>query len=500
MSAPPDSGLENVGTLLKNCREKPFVTGEKIKVLLVFAHRREGAVAWPRADFDYDGRKNEVLRSLKEACPNMIFDVMVVCSAQDASAVIERSKEKEYDGIVLYLLGSGCPAPLLILEKTEKPTVLVDEQYCGSGTFALAYSWSKMRGIPFTGIASSNFNDITSRIKLISVVKRLRSSKIILVTPKGEKGYVVDERRMLLYGSERFGSSGKTYDVDAQIRRIKELFGSDVIKLGYADVKRYLDAVSDDEARRVADMWIKSALRVVEPSYDEIVKSAKLYLGLREMICEYGADAITMDCYEEPNELPAYPCMAFFQLNNEGVTAVCEADLSSTVTQLMLRYLSEELTGEPRPGFVSNLVADFSKGQIIYCHCTAPAKVFGPRGPLNPYIVRSRAESRKGAAIQSLMPSGEPITAVQIHFMRDPPVMVIHQGKSVHNVDSEEGCRTKLAAEADAEKIFSNLNRPGGWIAPAHWHRVVIFGSWRRHLIELASLLRLEVFEEDKVP
>ena len=238
-------------------------------------------------------------------------------------------------------------------------------------------------------------------------------------------------------------------------------------------------------------------MRIIEPSKEEIIKSARMYLGLRKMIQDYGADAITIDCYRRFEELPAYPCLAFFQLNNDGVTAVCEADLSSTITQLIIRYLTEELTGEPRPGFVNDPVADFSRGWIIYCHCTAPSKVFGPSGESSPYIIRSHAESRAGAAIQSLMPTGEPVTAVQIHFMREPPLMVIHGGRSICNIDSEDGCRTKLAAEAKVETIFSNWNRFGGWIAPAHWHRVVVYGDWRRHLRDLARLMKIAVFEED---
>lgn len=469
---------------------------EGAKVLLVFVHRPKGVMAWPRVDYDYDRRKEEVVRMLSEACPNMVFDPVTACSIEEADHVIKRSRD--HDGVIIYLLGSGCPAPLLVLERIEKPAILVDEQYCGSGTFALAYGWLRAKGLPAIGIASSNFRDVIEKVKLISVIKRLRNSKIILVTQKGEEGYVVDERSRLLYGSERFGGSGKTYDIDAQIKRVKELFGSDVIKLGYGDVKKYFERASEEEAKYVADAWIGNALRVVEPGYDEIVKSARMYLALRNMVRDYGADAITVDCYRRFEELPAYPCMAYFQLNNDGITAVCEADLGSTITQLAFRYLTEELAGDPRPGFVNDPVADFSKGLVIYCHCTAPSKVYGPRGAANPYIIRSHAESRQGAAIQSLMPLGEVITAAQIHFMRDPPLMVIHRGKSAHHVDSEEGCRTKLAARADAERIFSNWNRFGGWIAPAHWHRVIIYGDWRKHLLELATLLKLEVFEEDK--
>ena len=465
------------------------------RILFVFSHRPRDVISWPRMGYDYDSRKREILQTFRELCPTLSFKAVTVCNVKDAEEVIQRSNE--YDGVVVYLLGSTCPAPLLMIERCRKPMLLFDEPYCGSGTFALAYGWSRTKRLPVVGIASSNFRDFIDKAKLFSVIKKLKNTKIILITPKGEKEYVVDERSKLLYGSGRYGGSEKTYDIEAQIERIKELFGVEVIKLSYDDIKRYFEKASEKEAEIIADKWIKNALRVIEPPRNEIVKSAKMYLGLKMMIKDYEAEAITIDCYRRFYEMPAYPCMAFFQLNNEGATAVCEADLSSTITQLILRYLTEELTGEPRPGFVNDPVADFSKNWVIYCHCTAPSKVFGPNGPANPYIIRSHAESGNGVAVQSLMPLNEVVTAVQIHFMREPPLMVIHRGKAVCNVDAEEGCRTKLAVEADAKRIFSNWNKMRGWIAPAHWHRVIVYGDWREQLKDLATLLKIEVFEED---
>src|SRR5574337_693990 len=38
-------------------------------------------------------------------------------------------------------------------------------------------------------------------------------------------------------------------------------------------------------------------------------------------------------------------------------------------------------TGVGRPGYISDPVIDTSKNQIIYAHCVAPTKVFGPGGP-----------------------------------------------------------------------------------------------------------------------
>jgi len=465
------------------------------KVLVIFSHRPPHVITWPRAGYDYEMKKREILEKLNKYCPKIIFDSVTACDVEESVRLLERAKE--YDGIVLYQLGFTCPTSLLFAEKCDKPMILVDEIFFGSGTFALALGWSKKMNLPVVGIASSKFEDVANKVRLISVIKRLQGSRIILITRRDEER-PSDQRSKLLYESTKYGGAGKSYDIDEQIARLKKLFGVEVVRLDYADIEKYFDEASEERSEEIADSWIKSALRVVEPNRDDIVASARMYLALKKMIKDYNADGITIDCYRKFHELPAYPCMAFFQLNNEGITAVCEADLSSALTQLLLRYLTEEMAGELRPGFVNDPAADFSKNWIIYCHCTASNRAFGPNGEPNPFVIRSHAESGKGVAVQSLMPLGEVVTAVQIHFMRDPPLLVIHQGKAVAHIDREEGCRTKLAVETDAKRIFSNWNRRGGWILPAHWHRVVVYGDWREHLKDLATLMRMEIFEEDK--
>ena len=78
----------------------------------------------------------------------------------------------------------------------------------------------------------------------------------------------------------------------------------------------------------------------------------------------------------------------------------CEADLESSISMLLMTYLVG------RPGFISDPVIDTAKNQIIYAHCVAPTRVFGPNGPGNPYHIRNHSEDRKGAVVRSLLPLG----------------------------------------------------------------------------------------------
>ena len=71
--------------------------------------------------------------------------------------------------------------------------------------------------------------------------------------------------------------------------------------------------------------------------------------------------------------------------------------------------------------------------------------------------------------MQSLLPLGETVTTIQINAKEK--ALMMHSGKTVANIDDDKACRTKLATEANVEKI-----RTYRW----GWHRVTFFGNWRK--------------------
>ncbi len=181
-------------------------------------------------------------------------------------------------------------------------------------------------------------------------------------------------------------------------------------------------------------------------------------------------------------KLPAYPCLGLFQFNNDGLVGACEADLQSTITMLAMTYLVD------RPGFISDPVIDTSKNQIIYAHCVAPTKVYGPKGPASPFHIRSHSEDRKGASVRALMPLGEITTTLKFAPLRKE--VVVHQARTVANIDEDKACRTKLAAEVkDVDKLLTEWDRWG-------WHRVTYYGDMRRPVATLAGLLGFNVIQE----
>jgi hypothetical protein len=431
----------------------PRITVPKAKVGLIFTHIPPQYPTWPHVGYDYEGRKKELEAKLRDACPNTDFSVGTAHNAQQAQDLLKQMGD--VDGFIVYIIGIWTGAPNVIVH-SGKPVVLVDDLFAGCGEFIGVYAGAMREKLPVVGVSSSDFKDVARASRLFEVMKGIRNAKIVDITDG---------------------------DISGAAAQIKKAVGIEVIGMGLSELHSRYEKADEKEAERWADRWIKEAKKVVEPSRDEIIRSGKMHLALTSIMSEKGAEAITIDCLGGfySGKLKAYPCLSYRQLNDDGFVGACEADLSSTIAMIMIRHLAG------RPGMISDPVFDFSKSWIIYAHCVGPTKVFGPGGRRNDFIIRSHAEDRKGASIQSLMPVGEDVTTIETNPWEK--AIVVHTGRAVANVEEEKACRTKLAAEARIDKILANWR----W----GWHRVTFYGDWRRDVKNLGTLMGFQVYEED---
>jgi hypothetical protein len=428
--------------------------GPKPRVRLVFTHIPPQSPTWPNIGYDYEGRKKELTARLTKGCPGVEFLPATAHNAEEAKKIL--ADDKEVDGYLIYMIGIWTGAPQTIAA-TGRPTIFVDDFYGGSGEFLIAYAAAKRQALKVAGVSSSDFNDLVAAVKCFECIKKLQSSVILRI-------------------GAGFG---------AQAENIQKVFGTKVLAMDFAPLNDLYKKADKAEARKWADQWMSQARKTVEPSRAEIERSGEMYLAMRELMARNKAQAIAINCLGGfyGGHITAYPCLGFFQLNNDGYVGACEADLTSTITMLLMTYL----TG--RPGYISDPVVDTAKNQIIYAHCVAPSKVYGPDGPSNPYDIRSHSEDRKGAAVRSLMPLGKMTTTIE--FNPDKKEVIFHQAVSAENVDEDKACRTKLAAEVkgDIDKLLSYWDQWG-------WHRVTFYGDLKRPVNNIAALLGFKVVEE----
>ena len=392
------------------------------------------------------------------------------------------------------------PGPPQTIAEAGKPTLFVDDLYSGSGEFLIAYAAARRAGKNVAGVSSSRFEDVLTaarsfaRIKDAATAGRFAADCMAAV----RKSYkpVGDETVAAIDAPPKF-------DADAAVKRLREstillvgrpmqpiepiitrTLGTKVVPIDFKQLDEAYKKADQSLASEYAEAWTRQAA-AVEPSADEVRRSAAMYIGMRDLMKQHGAHAIAINCLGGfyGGHMAAYPCLGFSQLNSDGFVGACEADMKSTLTMLAMSHLVG------RPGYISDPVIDTSKNQIIYAHCVAMTRVDGPKGTPNAYQIRSHSEDRKGASMRSLLPLGRMTTTIQVDPVRKEILM--HQGKSVANIDDDRACRTKLAVEVkgDIDRLLSFWDQWG-------WHRVTFYGDLKQPVEALAASLRYKVIEE----
>ncbi len=305
-------------------------------------------------------------------------------------------------------------------------------------------------------VASSDYGDLKPFLPLLKTIHHLKQSKVLLMR-QGE-------------------SAG---DLAAGFTK---QFGTQIQLTPYKALKDAYDTISPAEVAGEADAYVRGALKVIEPPRKDIQDATRFYLAALKLMEQEKANALTIDCLGgfRRADLPAYPCVAFSRLNDGGYYGVCEADLQSTMTQMLITPFSG------RPGFVSDPTFDTSRNEVIHAHCVAATRMMGLGGKTLPYTLRTHMEDEKGVSVQVRMPEREPVT---VAAFRGPKTLLLSTGETTVNIDGPRGCRTKIVTKvADARKMAEGYT--GGL------HRVMFYGDHVAPLQRLARLTGIEIVKE----
>jgi hypothetical protein len=451
LAVAPSLTLSGLGAPLSS----PPIKSGKAKVAMIFAYPDPNQPNWPNIGFDFEGRNNQIKKLLVKGCPDIDFEWISTMNGSEDEGKKILSRVKDADGIGIYHTGTLWGNLTETLASGGKPTVMIDHLYAGSGEFLTSFAKVKRDGHKVAAVSSSKDEDIIQGMKLFSTLHNLKKSRIIVVGSQGDK-------------------------------KMKEIYGTEMLGMNFDPLKNAYESIDKSETERQAFEWTSTARKIIEPGTKDIFEGARMYLGMKKLIDDHHAQAITVNCLGGiySGQLPvAYPCLGFMALNDQGMVGACEADQRSTLTMLLMSYLVG------RPGFISDPVIDTAKNQIIYAHCVAPTKVHGPDGNQNPFDLRSHSEDRKGACNRSLMPLGEMTTTIE--FDHNKKQVIFHQGIAVENVDDDRACRNKLAVEVkgDVYKLLDEWDRWG-------WHRVTFYGDYKKEIYDIARFLEFEVLEE----
>jgi hypothetical protein len=456
---------------------------------------------WPHIGFDFRPVMSKFEARLKAEYPGMEFVTSMADAPERAAEILKQDKAERIDGYLVYQMNNW-PQVVQAVAPAGKPTLFADFTYGGSGGF-VRYNAAMLRAKhPNYGfVSSSDPDDLVAAVKCFEIVpgggtldqfvaatararrERTPAPGDLSCTPAEVNSLDPKECLAAMKRSKILAVGGGENGLWKAIRRE---MGIEVVDLPFAELNAAWEAADKDKSREIADRWQKTARRIENVSRETLDKSAAMYLAQKEVLKRHGANAITINCLGGfyGNHIQAYPCLGFCELYNDGLIGACECDLYSTSTMVALTAMTHG-----RPGFISDPVMDTSKRQIIYAHCVASNRVFGPQGPANPFEILTHSEDRRGASVRSLCPVGYMTTTVKFDATRK--AIVFHQGKAMANVIEDRACRTKLAAEpiGDIEKLFGQWDKWG-------WHRVTFYGDLKEPVYALADAMGWKVVAE----
>lgn len=225
---------------------------------------------------------------------------------------------------------------------------------------------------------------------------------------------------------------------------------------------------ANEEVKDAASDMRRHARKIVEPTDVDTVNSARSYVTAKRLLAAEKANALSMDCLGMVGAklVPTPPCFGWTMLQDQGITAGCEAVLFPAFSMMLTSYLLD------RPGYMNDPVPETVKNLLIASHCTSGTRLAGFDKPAAPFILRNHSESALGVSTQVLWPVGEPVTLV---LFNNPNEMIIDTGKVVSNVDTPPagGCRTSVEIKMDDVEDCRDV---------LGFHQVVVLGNHRRVL------------------
>jgi hypothetical protein len=474
--------------------------GEKLKLRIIYSLHDvvQPGPDWPNVGYDFGPVMENFNRLLASSCPEFEFIHSMASGPEEAEKIVETDRDAGVGGYIVFQMNCWNRV-VQTIAATAKPVLYVDYKYAGSGGFLVYTAGFLREGSENLGfVSSSDMDDLVEAVKGFNIIRKggsvpefaaaARRIRLDATPPPGNRGVIPDDLSTLSPDEclSRMKSSRILAVLDEGSRPADPVMGIPLEYVSFAVVNEAWKRADRDESRHIAERWQKKAVEVTDVSFETLQNSAAMYLGMKKVLKEYGANAITVNCLGGfyGGHIHAYPCLGFHELNNEGLVGACECDIASTATMVAFNRMTNG-----RPGYISDPVIDTARREIIYAHCVAANRMFGPRGPENPYSIMTHSEDRQGASVRSIMPVDYLTTSMKIN--QGTKEILLHQAISRDNDPDDRACRTKLCAEpvGDIEKLFTMWDTWG-------WHRVTFYGDLKESAYALADRIGWKVVEE----
>jgi hypothetical protein len=350
------------------------------------------------------------------------------------------------------------------------------------------------RNVCSPSASAAMFEDLVGKIKIIQAIKRLRESRILVITP-------LEYLNQVDYQGDRNRRFPKDYN-QTYTRALKESLGVELVRIAPQEFYEALKKVDIRQAQQIAKRWIEEAQGMKDTTESEVVKTARSYLAFEALRNHYNCNAVSTHMRSLTGsgkvEDMFWPGLGLMEFQKRGIQAICQEYENIMVAHLLGYYL----TG--RPSMLGDLMIDTFNNTTILTHCGAPVNPYGDDRRI-PYIIWSHAQSPvrgtlkpgSGTGAQVNYPVGEPVTIWKVYVLHKKIGLYTGctaDGHSLYRDFDGIMCRTKLVVKVDdARKIQQHFSPDEYGI-----HRAGTLGDLRQIIRNLGILMGFEVVEEDE--
>ncbi len=411
-------GMEFASSLFAAAEAKP---AGKCRVLSAFARPNVKSyyMGWPGASYDIPARQAQYTKVLEAAAKDQHVELDLsqepICDAKTLEAFLAKVAKAKPDGVLLNCmsLNAGWRWINPFLDKRGAvPTVV----FSPMGTsFTGHIQHARKAKNAFLG-ATQDVQWLATGLRMLNTVWQMKNATIVFL-----RGNKTSERTLEVIGT----------------------------KLRYQPRARFPEELkkveTGDEVKALAAYYTKEAKKIVEPTKQDILNSAKTYVACRRIMAAEKCQGISMDCLGliGSHKIPCPPCIAFSRLLDEASVGTCECDWNAAISQRLTAYLLG------RPGFMQDPAPNTVNNTLMGAHCTCATKLDGfAQADHEPFILRSHSESNLGVAPQVLWRKGQKVTLMK--FV-GPQRIILGTGTVLRNIDTPPsgGCRTSVEVTVD---------------------------------------------------
>ncbi len=341
-------------------------------------------------------------------------------------------------------------APMIFFNKIEE-----DRMY-GHALYQQWYEKDAVKEFKEVDLVINDYEKLEEKLRAHRAVKKLEKSKILCI---GEPNDFFQGGLAARSAVKKFRPAIDYMSFDTFSEKIEK------------------KSMEDDEIIEVKNQFLENAETVSDEIDEETgLKSARIYVVLKGLIREKGYDGVTINCLSGILDLvDTTPCLAFQKLRDEGIPAVCEADIPQMVTTILLRYIAD------RPTFINDPVILPNENKVIVAHCTAPTKMAGFDEEAESYDASLHHETKLGLAPSVKFREDQDITLAGVSH--DFNEIIATGGKITRNTDYHICISQAELKVGDAQFLFDNFE---GF----HW--VLVYGNWMEELKKAADLLDIK--------